>query len=116
MGNSDLHCMLLFGRDGVGRQTIQRVRFAKRLIFENRISLRDGLNYSHQRLIDLDSRWTLGECGNFFLASECHPLVRVSLQVVMLISLISLSSWSVAVIGSNGFGKFVGATSPLEFT
>ena len=40
-----LHCMLLFGRDGVGRQTIQRVRFAKRLIFENRISLRDGLNY-----------------------------------------------------------------------
>jgi hypothetical protein len=43
--------------------------------FENRISLRDGRNNrdSHQRHIDLDSRWTLGGCGNFFVESESHP-------------------------------------------
>ena len=67
--------MLLFGRDGVGRQTIQRVRFCKAVwVFENRISLRDGLNYSHQRRIDLDSRWTLSECEEFLLGIRMSSL------------------------------------------
>ena len=65
--------------------------------FENRISLRDGLKItSHQRRIDLDSRWTLGGCENFVLASESHPLVPVS-QVAVVVSSAALLARSVSV-------------------
>ena len=42
LGDSVLHRKLLFDRGGGDRQIMQRVRFAKRVVGENRISLRDG--------------------------------------------------------------------------
>jgi hypothetical protein len=42
LGDSVLRRKLLFDRDGGDRQIMQRVRFAKRVVGENQIGLRDG--------------------------------------------------------------------------
>ena len=57
-----LHRKLLFDRVGFHRQIQDQVRFAKRLVFENRISLRDGFAPSAPSIAVLVTR---GGCGKF---------------------------------------------------
>lgn len=62
LGNSVLHRKLLFDRVGFRRQISKRVRFAKRVICESRISLRDGQQCSSDHAITtLGCSWRMRE-------------------------------------------------------
>ena len=62
LGNSVLHRKLLFERVGFRRQISKRVRFAKRVVCESRISLRDGQCCSSDRAIAaLGCSWRMRE-------------------------------------------------------
>ncbi len=91
VGKFRLHRKLLFGRDGVGRQTIQRVRFAKRCLFVRAGSVfaTGGMTRaSGVSISTLDG--LLANAGNSFQRPKCHPWFLSPCKIVWLVSGVSL--------------------------